>query len=97
MDFIIDDENENESGRAPARAAAALAAAGEARTAQRSGDTTPPPATVCDRSGLVVAAGIEQLGAELEVHRVVVHPAPAPDEALTLERVNDLFRNLVPE
>ena len=39
-----------------------------------------------------VAAGVEELGAVLEVHRVEVVPAAAPHEAFGLERVDDGLR-----
>lgn len=42
-----------------------------------------------------IAAGIEQLRPVLEVHGVVVIPAPAPDEALGLERIDDHLRHAV--
>src|SRR5664279_2727556 len=45
--------------------------------------------------GAGLAPVVEQLRTVLEVHRIVVIPAAAPDEALGLERVDDGLRNAV--
>src|SRR5690242_7513329 len=44
---------------------------------------------------LGITASVQQFGAIFEVHGVEVIPATAPDEALTLERVDDLLRHRV--